>query len=99
VAMQDAPSITAFYGTASSCTKFLLHPVDWAAAQNAPDKALWSRSAQSGTIIDKSIAVANPMMGNPGNAPGYLTSAKGEYLDSGLAVNNPAWGQKYSGPS
>jgi hypothetical protein len=99
MAMQGSPSIVAFYGTAASCVKFLLHPVDWAAAQNAPDKALWSLSAQSGTVIDKSVAVANPMFGNPGSAPGFLASANGNYLDPGLAVNNPSWGHKYPGPS
>jgi hypothetical protein len=91
--------VIAYYGTAASCTKFSMHPIDFSAAQMAPDKALWSLSAQSSTVIDKSVAVANPMFGNPGNSPMYLMSAKGEYLDAGLAVNNPSWGHKYPGPS
>jgi hypothetical protein len=98
MAQQGSPSIVAFYGTSASCVKYLLHPIDWTAAQMAPDKALWSLSAQSGTIIDKSVAIANPVMGNPGTAPGYLISADGNYLESNYAVNNPSWGRKYPGP-
>jgi hypothetical protein len=90
MAMQDAPSIVAYYGTAASCVRYLLHPIDWSACQNAPDKALWSLSAQSGTIIDKSVAVACLMMGNPGTTIGYVPSAKGEYLEPGYAANSPS---------
>jgi hypothetical protein len=98
MAQQDAPSIVAFYGTAASCTKYLLWAQDWAAAKMSPDNALWSLSAQSGTIIDKSVAKANLMFGDPGSAPGFLASAKGEYLESNYAANNPALGRKYPGP-
>jgi hypothetical protein len=98
MAQQGSPSIVAFYGTSASCVKFLLHPVDWAAAHRAPDANLWSLSAPSGTIIDKSVAIANPVMGDPGLAPGYLINANGNYLESNYAVNNPSWGKKYPGP-
>jgi hypothetical protein len=91
--------IIAFYGDAASCKRFSLSPIDWLAAQKAPDKAKWSLSAQSSTVIDKSISVANPMFGDPGNSPGYLTNAKGRYLEAGYAANAPSWGQKYPGPS
>jgi hypothetical protein len=35
-------TIVAFYGNSTSCRRYRLDAVDWAAAQNAPDKALWS---------------------------------------------------------
>ena len=44
-------NVTAYYGTAASCTKYSLDPIVWAAAQQAPDKAKWSLTPQSGTII------------------------------------------------
>jgi hypothetical protein len=90
--------IVAYYGTAASCVKYLLHPQDWQAAKQAPDAAKWSLSAQSGTVVDKSVAVANPMMGNPGTAPGFLADANGRYLEPSLAANAPSWGRKYPGP-
>jgi hypothetical protein len=98
IANTGVKDVIAFYGTAASCTKYRLHPQDWKEAQLRPDAAKWALSAQSGTVIDKSVAVANPMFGDPGNSPGFLASAKGEYLETGFAVNNPSWGQKYPGP-
>jgi hypothetical protein len=91
--------VIAYYGDANSCTKFKMHPIDWKAAQKAPDAAKWSLSAQSGTVIDKSVVIANPMFGNPGNSPMYLTDKNGRYLESNYAVNSPGWGQKYPGPT
>jgi hypothetical protein len=43
--------VIAYYGTAASCTKYSLDPIDWAAAQQRPDSANWALSPQSGTII------------------------------------------------
>ena len=91
--------IVAYYGTSASCTKYRLHPQDWQAAKNASDASLWSLSAQSSTIADKSISVANPVFGNPGTAPGFLADASGRYLEPTYATNAPSWGQKYPGPS
>jgi hypothetical protein len=99
IANTGTADVIAYFGTAASCVKFQLHPQDWQAAKRAPDAALWALSAQSSTVIDNSVAVANPMMGDPGTAPGFLASANGNYLDPGLAVNNPSWGHKYPGPS
>ncbi len=49
--------ITAFYGDATSCTKYSLDTIDYQDAITRPDKARWSLSAQSGTIIiDPSVA-------------------------------------------
>lgn len=44
--------VTVYYGNATSCVKHLLDKQDWNEAQQKPDKALWSTSAQSGTVID-----------------------------------------------
>ena len=99
IASNGLADVVAYYGTATSCTKFKLHPQDWQAAKQAPDSALWSKSAQSGTVIDKSVVKANPMFGDPGNSPGPLTNAKGQYLEPNYAVNSPSWGQNYPGPS
>jgi hypothetical protein len=99
IANTGIADIVAYYGTSASCVKYRLHPQDWQAAQQAPDAALWSLSAQSGTVIDKSISVANPLFGNPGTAPGFLASAKGEYLEPSLAVNAPSGGHIYPGKS
>jgi hypothetical protein len=98
MAMQDAPKIVAFYGTAASCQKFLLFLTDWAAAQNAPDKELWSLSAQSGTVIDRTF-VPNASNVRMDLVTGYPnTNAQGP-VERGYAVNNPSWGGKYPGPS
>ena len=52
IANTGVVDIVAYYGDATSCKKFLLHPHDWAAAQKKPDKAKWALSAQSGTVLD-----------------------------------------------
>jgi hypothetical protein len=44
--------VVAYYGDATSCRKHKLHPMDWKAAQKAPDAAKWALSAQSGTVVD-----------------------------------------------
>jgi hypothetical protein len=55
--------ITAFYGDATSCIKYSLDPIDWAAAQQRPDSAKWALSPQSGTIIiDPSFATLPPVV-------------------------------------
>jgi hypothetical protein len=49
-------TVTVFYGTAASCQKHLLDKQDWVEAQKRPDAAMWSTSAQSGTVIDMQAA-------------------------------------------
>jgi hypothetical protein len=97
MAMQDAPSVTAYYGTASSCQKFLLHPVDWAAAKRAPDAAMWALSAQSGTIIDRTF-VPNASNVRWDLVTSFPNSGAQGPIERAYAVNNPSWGAKYPGP-
>jgi hypothetical protein len=55
--------ITAFYGDATSCIKYSLDPIDYAATQRAPDAGKWSLTPQSGTIIiDPSFATLPPVV-------------------------------------
>jgi hypothetical protein len=99
VASSGVADVICYYGTAASCVKYRLHPQDWQAAKQAPDAALWALSAQSGTVVDKSVAVAALQMGDPGLTVAGQYSAKGEYLEPSLAVNTPSWGRKYPGPT
>jgi hypothetical protein len=56
-------NVIAYYGTAASCTKYSLDPIDWAAAQQRSDSAKWALSPQSGTIIiDPSFATLPPVV-------------------------------------
>jgi hypothetical protein len=55
-------TIVAFYGNSTSCRRYRLDAVDWAAAQNAPDKALWSLSAQGPVTDDPSYATLPPVV-------------------------------------
>jgi hypothetical protein len=52
----------AYYGNATSCVKVALDPIDWQAAQQAPDKALWSTSPQSGNVIVDSSVQTFPLL-------------------------------------
>jgi hypothetical protein len=95
---QDAPSVIAFYGNAASCQKYLLFPTDWAAAMQAPDASKWALSAQSGTVVDRSVPASQVtrfdlVTGWPSRNP------QGVYLEPGFVVNNPSWGFKYPGPT
>jgi hypothetical protein len=60
--------IIAFYGDATSCTKYSLDPIDWVAAQRAPDAAKWALSPQSGTIIIDPSFQTFPLQVNFGTA-------------------------------
>ena len=56
-------NVIAYYGTAASCTKYSLDPIDWAAAQQRQDSSKWSLSPQSGNvIIDPSFATLPPVV-------------------------------------
>ena len=56
-------NIVAYYGTAASCVKYSLDPIDYAATQQRPDSAKWALSPQSGTIIiDPSFATLPPVV-------------------------------------
>ena len=70
--------VIAYYGTAASCKKHKLHPLDWAAAKQAPDAALWALSAQSGTVVD---LTRNPetayVATSPSNTSGVYPFPKG----------------------
>jgi hypothetical protein len=51
-------SVIAFYGNATSCTKYRMAAIDFTyASQQVPDKALWSLTPQSGTIVDLSVTL------------------------------------------
>jgi hypothetical protein len=43
--------VRAYYGNSTSCIAYNLYATDWAAAQQAPDKALWSLAPQSTTKV------------------------------------------------
>jgi hypothetical protein len=60
--------IIAFYGDATSCTKYSLDPIDWAAAQRAPDAGRWALAPQSGTIIIDPSFQTFPLLVNWGTA-------------------------------
>jgi hypothetical protein len=60
--------IIAFYGDATSCIKYSLDPIDWAAAQQRPDSAKWALSPQSGTIIIDPSFQSFPLQANYGTA-------------------------------
>jgi hypothetical protein len=45
----------AYYGTAASCQKFALDTADYNFAITRPDAALWSLSAQSAIVFDKTV--------------------------------------------
>jgi hypothetical protein len=98
IANTGVKDIAAFYGDTTSCTKFLMSPADFAEAKRAPDSAKWALSAQSGTLIDKSVAVANPMMGDPGLSTAGVLDANGNRLEASYAVNSPARQRVYPGP-
>ena len=56
-------NVIAYYGTAASCIKYSLDPIDYAAAQTRPDSGKWALSPQSGTIIiDPSFATLPPVV-------------------------------------
>jgi hypothetical protein len=99
IANSGVVDVIAYYGTSASCVRYRLHPTDWQAAKQAPDASLWSLSAQSGTIVDKSVAVANPMGGDPGLTTAGIYSAGGDRLEPSYSVNNPAKGHTYPGSS
>ena len=98
IANTGTADVVAYYGTTASCTKYRLHQQDWAAAKQAPDAALWSLSAQSSTIADKSISVAALPMGDPGSTTAGTFSAKGDLLEPTYAVNSAARARTYPGP-
>jgi hypothetical protein len=55
--------ITAFYGDATSCTKYSLDPIDYAAAQQRSDSGKWALSPQSGNVIvDPSFQTFPPVV-------------------------------------
>jgi hypothetical protein len=66
-------NITAYYGTAASCTRYSLDPIDWQDAQTRPDKAKWSLTPQSGTITNDIPPPFAPVTSTNINAwaPGY----------------------------
>jgi hypothetical protein len=83
--------VIAYYGTAASCTKYSLDPIDWAAAQRAPDAAKWALSPQSGNVIVDPSFQTFPLIVNMGTAtfpaPTWFTDPR-----TGLLVGkgNPA---------
>jgi hypothetical protein len=81
-------AVVAYYGNAASCTKYAMPLVDWAAAQQAPDKALWSLSAQSAIVFDKTV----PALGLVGLPPVSTWAASTIYA-KGQAVSAPPGNQ------
>jgi hypothetical protein len=81
-------TVVAYYGNAASCTKYAMPLIDWAAAQQAPDKALWSLSAQSAIVFDKTVPA--PAFGNL--PPVYQWAASTIYA-KGQAVSAPPGNQ------
>jgi hypothetical protein len=69
------PSVIAYFGDAASCTKFEMHPIDFAFAMSRPDAAKWSLTAQSSTVIDRTKTLA---------ARTYLWAGEGTYPVQGL---------------
>jgi hypothetical protein len=61
-------NVIAYYGTAASCTKYSLDPIDWAAAQQRPDSGKWSLTPQSGTIVIDPSFQTFPLLVNYGTA-------------------------------
>ncbi len=50
--MAQDNTVIAFFGNSTSCRRYRLDAIDFAAAKTSPSGALWSLSAQSGTIVD-----------------------------------------------
>jgi hypothetical protein len=61
-------NVTAYYGDATSCKKYSLDPIDWAATQQRPDSGKWSLTQQSGTIIIDPSFQTFPLQANMGTA-------------------------------
>jgi hypothetical protein len=45
----------AYFGTAASCQKFALDTADYNFAITRPDAVLWSKSAQSSVVLDRTV--------------------------------------------
>jgi hypothetical protein len=81
-------TVVAYYGTAASCTKYAMPLIDWATAQRAPDKALWSLSAQSAIVFDRTVPAPNLT-----NLPPTSTWAQSTVYAKGQAVSAPPGNQ------
>jgi hypothetical protein len=86
--------VRAYYGNASACYAFNMKKIDWAAAQQAPDKALWSSVSQSTT------KVYNRTYGG-GQAPtsaGRPVLPPGNIVDDGTYFGGGGHGNGLAGP-